>query len=179
MRRKAVISGVNNSSLSLVCLFLDILLLQAPKPYSGSLLLLLHLLLWTWGILPEPEFHICPLWSPPLPPLSSGHSHHHLLLQVTSVLFLDTSGQFSDRSLLRDSSLKLCIHNHNHLLQPGEIGFHLFMTILDFISGWLRAQLPLLGFLRWLAKRGLVHRHCCHGLLSFHNVRLRFIRQPS
>ena len=59
------------------------------------------------------------------------------------------------------------------------IWIHLSMTTLDLLLGWLRAQLPLLGVLRRLASRSSLPWNCCHGLLCFHNVCLRFILQPS
>ena len=95
---------------------------------------------------------------------------------MTSVVFLDVKGQFSDRSFLRDLPLKLCVFDHHYPLQSGGLLFHLNMTTLDLVGG-LRAEFPLLGVVRRLASRGLVPWHCCHGLLPLHHVCLRFIQQ--
>ena len=40
--------------------------------------------------------------------------------------------------------------------------------------GWLRAELPLLGVVCGLDEGGLIHWHCCYGLLRFHYVCLRY-----
>ena len=95
---------------------------------------------------------------------------------MTSVVFLDVKGQFSDRSFLRDLPLKLCVFDHHYPLQSGGLLFYLSMTTTD-LEGWLRAEFPLLGVVRRLASRGLVPWHCCHGILPLHHVCLRFIQQ--
>ena len=170
MIRKAAISGVIQFHLRLLFIYF----LQAPKGDPGPLFLLLHLLLWPRGILPESEFHLCPLRPPPLHPLPSRHPHHHLLLQVNPVVFFHPNGgsfltgRFSGivlSNFLSPTTIILC----------SQVLLHLICTMTDLPDG-LCVELSLLGVLRGLAQRGLVPWHRCHGFLGFHHVCLRFCK---